>query len=70
MRFLSLLLLGLFACAVCVVMWSSLVCSEIVLVPYVVGAVVAVTVMRGLLFVLDVSMLRECEGARMTAMVV
>ena len=37
---------------VCVVMWSSLV-------PYVVGAV---TVMRVLLFVLDVSMLIACES--------
>ena len=34
----------------------------VVLVPYVVGAVVAVTVMRVLLFVLDVSMMRECDG--------
>ena len=32
--------------------------------------VVAVTVMRVLSFVLDVSMLKECEGARMTAMLV
>ena len=32
--------------------------------------VVAVTVMRVLLFVLDVCMLRECEGARVTAMLV
>ena len=39
--------------------WS--VC-EAVLVPYVVGAVVALTVMRVLLFVLDVSIRRECEG--------
>ena len=36
----------------CVVMWS--VC-EVVLVPYVVGAV-------SLMCVLDVSMLKECEG--------
>ena len=35
-----------------------------------VDAVVAVTVMRLLLFVLHVCMLRECEGARLTAMVV
>ena len=60
MRFISLLLLGWCACVVCVVMGSSLVC-EVVLVPYVVGAIVAVTVMRLLLFVLDVTMLRECE---------
>ena len=32
------------------------------MVPYVVGAVVAVTVMHVLLFVLHVCMLRECEG--------
>ena len=42
---------------------------EVVLVSYVDG-VVAVTVMRVLLFVLDVCMLRECEGARVTAMIV
>ena len=45
--------------------WS--VC-EVVLVPYV-DAVVAVTVMRVLLFVLHVWMLRECEGARVKAIV-
>ena len=45
-------------------LWS--VC-EVVVVPYV-DAVVAVTVMRVLLFVLHVCMLRECEGARLTAM--
>ena len=33
-------------------------------------AVVAVTVMRVLLFVLHVCMLRECEGARVTVMLV
>ena len=37
------------------------------MVPYV-DAVVAVTVMRVLLFVLHVCMLREFEGARVTAM--
>ena len=37
------------------------------MVPYV-DAVVAVTVMRVLLFVLHVCMLRECEGERLTAM--
>ena len=37
------------------------------MVPYV-DAVIAVTVMRVLLFVLHVSMLRECEGARLTTM--
>ena len=44
-------------------LWS--VC-DIVLVPYV-GAVVAVTVMRVLLFVWHVCMLLECEGARVMA---
>ena len=39
------------------------------MVPYV-DAVVAVTVMCGLLFVLHVCMLRECEGAKVTAMLV
>ena len=38
------------------------------MVPYVVGAVVAVAVMHVLLFLLDVCMLRECEGARVTEM--
>ena len=38
--------------------------------PYVVGAVVAVTVMHVLLFVLHMCMLRECLGARVTAMLV
>ena len=46
--------------------WS--VCE--VLAHYVVSAVVAVTVMRVLLFVLDVCMLRECEGERLTAILV
>ena len=40
-----------------------------VVVPYV-GAVVAVTVMCVLLFVLHVCMLRECEGAMVKAMLV
>ena len=40
------------------------------MVPYVVAAVVAVTVMHVLLFVLHVCMLRECEGDRVTTMVV
>ena len=40
------------------------------MVPYVVSAVVAVTVMHVLLFVLHVCMLGECEGARVTAMLV
>ena len=40
------------------------------MVPYVVGAAVSVTMMHVLLFVLNVCMLRECEGARVTAMLV
>ena len=40
------------------------------MVPYVVSAIVAVTVMRVQLFVLHVCMLRESEGARLTAMLV
>ena len=39
------------------------------MIPYV-DVVVAVTVMRVLLFVLHVCMLRECEGARLTVMLV
>ena len=39
------------------------------MVPYL-DAVVAVTVMRVLLFVLHMCILRECEGARVTAMMV
>ena len=39
------------------------------MVPYV-DAVVAMTVKRVLLFVLHVCMLRECDGARLTAMLV
>ena len=42
---------------------------EVVVVPYV-DAVVVVTMMRVLLFVLHVCMLRECEGARLTEMLV
>ena len=37
------------------------------MVPYV-DTVVAVTVLRELLFVLHVCLLRECDGARLTAM--
>ena len=40
------------------------------MIPYVVSAVVAVTVMHVLLFVLHVCVLRGCEGARVTAMLV
>ena len=39
------------------------------MVPYV-DAVVAVTVMRILQFVLHVCLLRECDGVRLTAMLV
>ena len=60
MRMLSLLLLDLCACVVSVVMWLYLAC-EVVLVPYV-DVVVVVTVMCVLLFVLQVCMLRECDG--------
>ena len=40
------------------------------MVPYVVSAVVAVTVMHVLLFVLHVCVLQECEGARVAVMLV
>ena len=40
------------------------------LLPYVVRAVVAVTVMHVLLFVLHVCLLRECDGERLMAMLV
>ena len=43
--------------------------GEVVVLPYM-DAVVDVTVMRVLLFVLHVCMLRECEGARMMEMIV
>ena len=67
MRFLSLLLLLLVLCLYSSGrLWS--VC-KVAMVPYV-DAVVGVTVMRVLLFVLHVSMLRECEGARLTAILV
>ena len=39
------------------------------MIPYV-DAVVAVNVMRVLLFVLHVCLLRECDGARLTTMLV
>ena len=39
------------------------------MVPYV-DEVVAVTVMRVLLFVLQVCLLRECDGARLTVLLV
>ena len=67
MRFLSLLLLGMCPCVVSVVTWLSLVSvCEVVVVPHV-DEVVAVTVVRVLLFVLRVCLLRECDGVRLTA---
>ena len=50
----------------CGCLWS--VCEDVV-VPYV-DEVVAVTVMRVLLFVLHVCLLRVCDGVRLTAMMV
>ena len=46
------------------------VCSHVVVFLSYVDAVVAVTVMRISLFVLHVCMLRECEGAMVTARLV
>ena len=54
----SLLLLGLCVCVVLVVLWKSLVFCEVVVVPYVVSAVVVVTVIHVLLFMLHVCVLR------------
>ena len=72
MRFLSLSAGSVSLCCVCVTMWSCgrlwSVC-EVVVVPYV-DAVVDVTVMRVLLFVLHVCLLRECDCVRLTAMLV
>ena len=51
-------------------LWSSWSVCGVVVVPYVVRAVVAVTVMHVLLFVLHVCVLWECEGARVTAVLV
>ena len=53
-------------CCVCGHLWSF---CEVVVVPYV-DEVVAVTVMRVLLFVVHVCLLRECDGVRLTAMLV
>ena len=53
-------------CCDCGRLWC--VC-KVVVVPYV-DAVVAVSVMHVLLFVLHVCMMRECGGARLTAMLV
>ena len=50
-------------------MCCHVVVREVVSVPYV-GAVVAVTVMHVLLFVLHMSMVRDCDGSRVTAMLV
>ena len=64
-----MILLGRCPCVVAVVMWELLVCLGGCIVPYV-DEVGAVTVMRVLLFVLHVCMLRECEGARVTEILV
>ena len=59
-------------CWICVLvwyLWSSWSVCEVVLVPYV-DEVFPVIVMRILLFMFHVCMLRECEGARVTAMLV
>ena len=53
-------------CCVCGRIWS--LCEDVV-VPYV-DPVVAVTVMRVLLFVLHVCLLKECDGAKWTEMLV
>ena len=45
------------------VLYVCVCCFEVVVVPYVVGAVVTVTVMH-------VCLLRDCEGARVTEMLV
>ena len=63
-KFLSLLLMGLCPCFVCVVCGRLWCVCEVVVVPYV-DAVVAVTVMRVLLFVLHLCLLREGDGARL-----
>ena len=56
MKFLSLVLLGLYPCVVSVVMSSSWSVCEVIVVPYV-DAVVVMTVMCVLLFVLHACML-------------
>ena len=61
-KFLSRLLLGLCRCVVSVVVFGLSV--RLPRLPYV-NVVVAVTVMRVLLFVLHVCLLRECDGARL-----
>ena len=53
-------------CCVCSPLWCV---SEVVVLPYV-DAVVAVSVICVLLFVLHVCMLRECDSARLTSMLV
>ena len=70
--FLSLFLLGMCPCVVSVAMWPCgclCVVCEVFMVPYV-DAVVAVTVMRVLLFVLHVCLLRECDGVMLTTLLV
>ena len=63
-KFLSLLLMGLCPCFVCVVCGRLWCVCEVVVVPYV-DTVVAVTVMRVLLFVLHLCLQREGDGARL-----
>ena len=58
------------ACVVFVVRGSPWSVCEVVVVPYVVSAVVVVTVMHVMVYVLHVCVLRECECAMVTAMVV
>ena len=58
--------ISLFYCWVCVLVWCLKSCGspwsvcEVVVVPYVMGVVVAVTVMHALYFVLHVCLLRDC----------
>ena len=68
MIFVSILLLGLCPCIVSVVLCLWSVC-EVVVEPHM-DAMVAVTVMRVLLFVFHVCLLRECDGARLAEMLV
>ena len=66
MRFIFTAAESVSLCCVCGRLWS--VCEDAV-VPYV-DEVVAVTVMRVMLFVLHMCMPRECDGARVTEMLV
>ena len=55
--------------SLCCVCGHLLSVCDVVVVPYV-DAVVSVTVMRVMMFVLHVCLLRECDGVRLTAMLV